>query len=217
MKYKLVIFDLDGTLLDTLDDLTASVNFALSECGFPTRTKDEVRSFVGDGIRMLVLRAVPENTSEEDADKVFDTFHAHYSKHCADRTRPYDKARETVAALRAQGAKVAVVTNKAQYAAEGLIERFFPGLIDACAGQREGIRTKPAPDAVFEVLSKTECEINDAVYVGDADTDIQTAKNAGCKCISVTWGFRSRDFLISRGAQITVNTFSELYNKITEY
>ena len=211
MKYKAVIFDLDGTLLNTLDDLATSMNHALRSFSFPERSREEIRTFVGNGIRMLVRRALPEGTPEETEDKVFSAFHEHYAKHCADKTAPYDGALGTLRALREQGVKVAVISNKAHYATLALCERFFPSLIDVCVGQREGVRTKPAPDAVFEVLASVGAGADEAVFVGDADTDVETAKNAGCDFIGVTWGFRGKKFLIEHGARITVDTFDELY------
>lgn len=210
MRYKALIFDLDGTLLDTLDDLTAATNYALSKCGFPLRTRDEVCSFVGNGMALLISRAVPKGTEKQKESEVYEAFHQYYSAHMTDQTRPYDNAQRTLSALHGEGVHIGIVSNKAHYAVCDLCEKFFKGDIDAMAGQREGVRKKPAPDAVFEVLEKIGCKPEEVVYIGDADTDIETAKNAGCDFIGVSWGFRGRSFLIAHGAETVADTFDDL-------
>lgn len=210
MKYKALIFDLDGTLLDTLDDLTAATNYALEKHGLPKRTRDEVCSFVGNGMALLISRAVPEGTDKQKETEVFEAFRQYYSAHMTDRTKPYDNAQKTLSTLHAEGVHIGVVSNKAHEAVCGLCDRFFKGDIEVCAGRREGVRKKPAPDAVFVVLNQLGCEAHEAIYIGDADTDIDTAKNAGCDFIGVSWGFRGRDFLIAHGAATVADTFDEL-------
>lgn len=200
-KYTLAIFDLDGTILNTLDDLAASVNAALAACALPPRTTDEVRSFVGNGIRKLIERSVPEGTDKGVADDVFAHFKEHYAVHCADRTAPYDGIIAVLEALRAEDIKTAVVSNKADFAVQELCSRYFEGLFDAAVGEREGIKIKPAPDSVNDVLGRLGESPENAVYIGDSDVDIQTARNACMDCISVSWGFRSEDFLRENGAE----------------
>lgn len=206
MKYKLVIFDLDGTILDTLEDLTNAVNFALSESGFPAHTIDEVRMFVGNGIRKLIERAVPKGTREHEIQKVHENFTEFYKVHCADNTCPYEGIEDLLKSLKNAGCLTAVVSNKADYAVQELCRRYFPGLFDSVAGERQGIRKKPAPDTVNAVLAHLGISQSEAVYVGDSDVDIMTAANAHMDIISVDWGFRSRECLINAGAKIIVSS-----------
>ncbi|MGN0719503.1 MAG: HAD family hydrolase [Anaerovoracaceae bacterium] len=201
-KYKLAIFDLDGTLLETLEDLHDSTNHALVSQGLPPRTLDEVRRFVGNGIHKLIERAVPEGSSSETVEQVFEEFKTWYAVHCNDKTRAYDGIKEMLLALRKAGVRTAVVSNKADFGVQTLCKTYFSGLLDVAVGQREGIRLKPAPDSVNEVLRLLEIRREDAVYIGDSDVDIDTARNAGMDCISVTWGFRRREFLLEHGAVI---------------
>mgnify|MGYP004513652993 FL=1 len=213
-KYSLAVFDLDGTVLDTLGDLAASTNFALGEYGLPARSVDEVRRFVGNGIRLLIERAVPENTAAETVDGVFEAFRAHYALHCADTTRAYDGIKRLLCDLRAAGIKTAVVSNKADFAVKELCRRYFEGLFDIAVGERENIRRKPAPDSVLEVMRSLSATPDETVYIGDSDVDIMTAKNSGTHCISVTWGFRDREFLLANGAYDLADTADELEKKI---
>ena len=201
-KYKLAIFDLDGTLLETLEDLHDSTNHALVSQGLPPRTLDEVRRFVGNGIHKLIERAVPEGSSSETVEQVFEEFKTWYAVHCNDKTSAYDGIKEMLLALRKAGVRTAVVSNKADFGVQTLCKTYFSGLLDVAVGQREGIRLKPAPDSVNEVLRLLETRREDAVYIGDSDVDIDTARNAGMDCISVTWGFRRREFLLEHGAVI---------------
>ena len=210
MKYELAIFDLDGTILDTLADLAESTNYALTQAGFPKRTMDEVRQFVGNGIRKLIERAVPSQTPVEVIDQVQQTFNAHYKVHCADQTRPYDGIMELLQALRAAGCKTAVVSNKADYGVQELCARYFPGMFDFAVGERTGIAKKPAPDSVNEVLRCLQVEREHAVYIGDSDVDVLTAANAGMDCIAVSWGFRDVEFLAAHGAEVIVNRPEEI-------
>jgi phosphoglycolate phosphatase len=202
MKYKNVIFDLDGTLLDTLEDLKNAVNFALEKNGFPVRSIDEVRSFVGNGIKVLIRRAVPEGTGETAYKRVYDDFVVYYKEHCKDNTAPYRGIPELLDALCGSGVKMAIVSNKGQFAVDELYDRFFRAYICTAVGGREDMRTKPCPDGVFIAMDALSAGTDDTVYIGDSDVDIETAKNAGLDCISAGWGFRSRDFLIEHGAAI---------------
>ncbi|MCI6012873.1 MAG: HAD family hydrolase [Firmicutes bacterium] len=205
-EYKAAVFDLDGTLLETLEDLADSTNHALRTFGLPVRTTDEVCRFVGNGIHKLIERAVPEDSSSETVEQVYEEFKRWYAIHCNDKTSAYAGIEEMLHTLRQLGIRTAVVSNKADFAVQTLCKIYFPGLLDAAVGQRDGIRTKPAPDAVHEVLKILDISREDAVYVGDSDVDIETAANAGMDCISVTWGFRSRQFLIEHGACVLADT-----------
>ena len=206
----IAIFDLDGTILNTLEDLADSTNYALKTYGYPERTMDEVRQFVGNGIRKLMERAVPEGTPVEEIDRVHETFTAHYKVHCADKTRPYDGIMELLQNLKKDGCKLAVVSNKADYGVQELCKQYFDGVFDFAVGEREGIRKKPAPDSVNEVLKTLECSRDRAVYIGDSDVDIQTAANAQMDHIIVEWGFRDIPFLISKGAKVLVEKPEEI-------
>ena len=210
MKYMIAIFDLDGTILNTLEDLADSTNYALKTCGYPERTMDEVRQFVGNGIRKLMERAVPEGTPVEEIDRVHETFTAHYKVHCADKTRPYDGIMELLQNLKKDGCKLAVVSNKADYGVQELCKQYFDGVFDFAVGEREGIRKKPAPDSVNEVLKTLGCSRDRAVYIGDSDVDMQTAANAQMDHIIVEWGFRDVPFLIAKGAKVLVEKPEEI-------
>ena len=206
------IFDLDGTLLDTLSDLAASVNHALRTHGLPEHSIDDVRRFVGNGVRKLMERAVPDGAANPLFDETFATFRQYYMAHSLDTTRPYEGIPETLEALKARGCHLAVVSNKMMAATQELCRHFFPDTIEVAIGEDEaaGIRRKPAPDTVFAALKALGVGKEDAVYVGDSDVDIQTARNAGIPCISVLWGFRDRDFLLQNGAETFISTPSEL-------
>ncbi len=210
MRYELAIFDLDGTILDTLEDLADGVNHALGMSGFPLRTIDEVRSFVGNGIRNLMERSVPQGTEKAAVDVVHKDFTAYYKVHCADKTRPYDGIKELILTLRKAGCRTAVVSNKADYGVQELCEQYFKDLFDFAVGERTGILKKPAPDSVNEVLSVLKTERKKAVYIGDSDVDLATARNAEMDCIAVSWGFRSVEFLRENGAQVIVSEPEEI-------
>lgn len=212
--YKLAVFDMDGTILDTLEDLKDSTNFALEKCGYPVRTYDEVRRFVGNGIRKLIERAVPEGLTTEQIDRVHEVFTEHYKVHCADKTEAYDGIKPLLEKLRASGVKTAVVSNKADYGVQELCKEYFDGLFDYAVGEREGIRRKPAPDAVNEALRVLGMSKSEAVYIGDSDVDFETAKNAELPCISVLWGFRDEEFLREKGATLFVHDPAEIYDII---
>lgn len=210
MGYKLAIFDLDGTILNTLEDLADATNYALEKHGYSGRTIDEVRRFVGNGIRKLIERAVPPGLPAAEIDKVHETFSDYYQGHCADKTRPYEGILPLLQRLRAAGCFTAVVSNKADAAVQPLCRHYYEGLFDFAVGERAGIRRKPAPDAVFEVLRRLKMDEADAVYIGDSEVDIRTAENAGLDSIIVTWGFRDREFLESQGARRFVDRPEEI-------
>lgn len=211
-QYQTVIFDLDGTLLNTLDDLTSSTNHALAEYGLPPRTTDEVRAFVGNGIANLIRLAVPAGSDERLMRQVHDAFDAHYSTHSLDATAPYPEVCKLLARLREQGVTCCVVSNKGDYAVQPLIRHFFPGLFDVVCGEREreGIRRKPWPDTVLECMRLCNCAPEHCVYVGDSEVDVLTARNAGIDCITVTWGFRTPEQLVEAGAGVMVDTIEQL-------
>ena len=215
-KYQLAIFDLDGTILYTLEDLKNSLNYALQEHGYPTRTLDEVRRFVGNGVRKLVERGAPAGTASEALDGLYETFHVYYKEHNLDTSRPYEGIGPLLDKLRTAGMGTAVVSNKVDYGVQSLCERFFPGKFDMTAGEKPGMRVKPAPDMVNAVLEALEVSPEDAVYIGDSEVDIQTARNAQMDVISVTWGFRDEAFLRENGAKQIVATPEELYRVLTE-
>ena len=210
VSFQTVIFDLDGTLLNTLDDLHASVNAALGAFSLPLRTREEVRRFVGNGIRLLIERAVPEHTPPALTDRVFAAFRTHYGQHCMDRTRPYEGIVPLLQALRRAGVHIAVVSNKADAAVQPLIARSFGGLAEFVLGEKTGVARKPAPDMAQAAMDFFACPKDQAVFVGDSDVDIQTAANAGIDCISVCWGFRTRQELKAAGAVRLAATPAEL-------
>ena len=212
-QYDTYIFDLDGTLLDTLDDLAAAVNHALRTHGMPEHSRDDIRRFVGNGVRVLMTRAVPDGEQNPQFEEALDSFRKYYLEHSLDRTRPYDGITDMLRTLKQRGCRLAVVSNKFYAATRELCHHFFPDTIEVAVGEHEaeGIRKKPAPDTVYQALSELGVGRENAVYVGDSDVDLQTARNAGLPCISVLWGFRDQDFLTKNGATTFVATPSELY------
>ena len=205
ITYSAYIFDLDGTLLDTLGDLAASVNYALRTHGMPEHTIDDVRRFVGNGVRRLMERAVPDGADHPQFEDVFAIFRRYYMEHSLDTTRPYDGITDTLRELKRRGCRMAVVSNKMMAATQELVRHFFPE-IEVAIGEHEaeGIRRKPAPDTVYEALRQLGVGKEGAVYVGDSDVDLATARNSGLPCISVLWGFRDRQFLQENGATTLV-------------
>lgn len=210
MRYKTIIFDLDGTLLNTLDDLAAATNYALAQHQLPQRTKEEVRWFVGNGIRKLIERAVPAKTPLIVQEAVYATFNTYYKAHCNDATKAYDGVMELLNMLRSAGCKTAIVSNKADYGVQELAKQYFSGALDAACGERAGIAKKPAPDMLLAVMQKLGADKATTIYVGDSDTDIETARNAGVHCIGACWGFRGREFLEQHGATLLAETPSDI-------
>ena len=206
MKYDAVIFDLDGTLTDTIVDLANSVNYALRESGLPERTLDEVRSFVGNGVRRLVYSSVPENTDEETAERCLSVFKGYYKNHSLVETKPYDGIISVLETLKSNGIKTAVVTNKTHETAENIVNIFFGDMIDITIGQTERTARKPEPDGIYRVLEKLGVSKEKSVYVGDSEVDCITAKNAGIPCIGVAWGFRDKSVLLENGADFLAET-----------
>ena len=208
-----IIWDLDGTLMDSLTDLMNSTNYALSQCGMPTRSYDEVRQFVGNGVHKLIERAVGDNCSADDVERCFAVFKQHYMVHCKDNTKPYDGIIEVISQLHDKGCRQAIVSNKLQGGVTELHNEWFRGIIDVAIGEMPGVQRKPAPDMVNKAIDglkkmfSIDADANiTAVYIGDSDVDLATAHNAGLPCISVLWGFRSKEFLLSHGATIFAET-----------
>lgn len=212
--YDTVIFDLDGTLLNTLEDLRDSTNHALLTYGFPQRSTDEVRRFVGNGIRKLIERAVPAGTSGEDMDKVFAEFKSYYGAHCNDKTGPYPGIMELLRKLKKRGIKTGIATNKVKSAAVTLNDIYFEGLIDEVAGVEEGVIPKPDRGMIDDLMERLGANPETTLYVGDSQVDVQTAANAGLKLIAVLWGFRNRDELVAEGADLFVREPMEIMGVI---
>lgn len=212
MKRDTIIFDLDGTLLNTLDDLADSTNYALSQFGYPQRTIEEVRNFVGNGVAKLIERAIPNGKDNPNFEKCLEIFKEIYAKNMYNKTAPYQGIIDMLADLRSKGCKISVVSNKFDLAVKELCKKYFPNLIDCATGENEaaGIRKKPAPDTVLKSVKDLGSSFEKSIYVGDSDVDIMTAKNSGMPCISVTWGFRDREFLTEHGAEIFVDTPKEI-------
>ena len=209
---KTLIFDLDGTLLNTLDDLRDSTNFALKKFGYAERSTEEIRKFVGNGLRMLIVRALPKDSTDVDA--VLAEMKRHYVQNCMNLTRPYDGISEMLGKLRADGFRLAIVSNKAAPMVSLLRERYFAETISVAVGESDKIARKPAPDMVLEALRLLDAAREDAVYIGDSDVDLLTAKNSGIPCLSVGWGFRSVEDLHRAGAKTVYAAPCELYDAI---
>lgn len=214
MKYKLAIFDMDGTILNTLDDLADSMNHCLRVYGLAERSLQEIRMFLGNGIHWLVECSVPDGTDAETLEKVYQTFLVYYKDHCAMKTRPYEGIPEVLQSLRRAGVLTAVVSNKADYAVKILCEDYFKGMLDFSVGELEGRRRKPYPDSVNAVLERFGMAKEDAVYIGDSEVDFQTAQNAGLDVIMVGWGFRDEDFLKEQGAESVIHEPAEILKLI---
>lgn len=204
-KYKTYIFDLDGTLLSTLADLAASTNYALRTHHMPERSIDEVRRFVGNGVKKLMERAIPDGLKNPLFEETFATFRQHYMQHNLDTTQPYPGIMQLLEQLKAEGKNIAVVSNKFYAATRELCRHFFGDLVPVAIGEREDIRKKPAPDTVIEALRELGVDKEGAVYIGDSDVDIMTAKNSGMPCVSVLWGFRDKEFLLEHGATTLIS------------
>lgn len=212
-KVKYIVFDMDGTLLDSLTDLHNSLNYCFDTVGFQRRTYREVRSFVGNGIRTLIQRAVPEGTSEEKTDEIFAMFKEHYMVHCADYTAPYEGIMEMLDTLKEKGYHMAIVSNKADAAVKVLTEEFFGTYIEVAIGDMDGKRKKPAPDLVWLAMEQLGGATKEnTVYVGDSEVDYETAVNSGLQCISVLWGFRDKELLKGYGAECFASTPQEVVN-----
>ena len=210
MRYKTVVFDLDGTLLDTLEDLCDSTNYALARFGYPARTLAEIRSFVGNGIGKLIERALPNDTAEAERNAVLAEFKAHYAKNCNNKTKAYEGICDMLNALKERGVNIAVVSNKVDSAVKDLCTRYFPGIFKVAVGEKEGVCRKPAPDSVFAAMEALGAEKGSTVYIGDSEVDIETAENADIDMIAVSWGFRDKAALELLGDITIASTVKEL-------
>lgn len=199
--YQLVVFDLDGTLLNTLDDLAGSVNYALHTHGFPQHTLEEVRSYIGHGISSLIRNALPAGTDDASHARVLETFKPHYNAHQNDLTAPYPGVCELLESLQQAGIATAVLSNKSHRNVQELCGAHFGKWISLAAGEQEGIPRKPAPDGLLRVMKEMNVSAENTLYVGDGDSDVVTAANAGVDCAAVTWGFRSEEQLRAAGAK----------------
>lgn len=211
-KYDTVVFDMDGTVLNTLEDLTDSVNYVMEKYGYPIHSLEAIRGFVGNGIRLLMERALPDGANNPQFEAAFEDFSKHYAVHCKDKTGPYDGIIELMKELKRLGYKTAIVSNKADFAVRELADDMFNGLVGVAMGEREseGINKKPAPDMVYAALEKLGSDREHSVYVGDSDVDIMTAANSGLDCVCVEWGFKDHDFLVEHGAKTIITKPSEL-------
>ncbi len=210
MRLDTIIFDLDGTLLDTLNDLMDSVNYALTACSMPQRTLDEIRNFVGHGVGPLVARSVPVGTDTVSEQRCMDFFRAHYLINMENKTAPYPGVLGLLERLGQEGYKLAVVSNKPDRAVKGLVQSHFGDLLPVAIGERSNMVRKPAPDMVLLALEELGSEQGQAVYVGDSEVDLETARNSGLPCVSVSWGFRDRAFLLEHGATHMADGVEEL-------
>jgi len=205
-----VVFDLDGTLLDTLGDLADGVNFALTQYGYPARTLEEVRQFVGNGVRNLIELSIPGGIGNPDFEPCLHMFKEHYSKNMQNKTRPYEGVVELLEALRKAGIKTAIVSNKFDKAVKELSKEYFGDHIAVSIGESVRIHKKPAPDCVYEALHELGSPARTAIYVGDSEVDVRTAHNAGLPCVGVTWGFREKEILVAEGAEYIIDHPLEL-------
>ncbi len=205
-----IIFDLDGTLLDTLEDLTDSVNYAMERFGLPTHTLEAVRGFVGNGVAKLIERAIPQGPENPSYEAILETFKGHYAKHCEDKTRPYEGIMEALALLQKQEYHLAIVSNKFDGAVKQLCKKYFGEYISVAIGESDRVKRKPAPDTVYQALRELGSDGSRAIYVGDSEVDLQTAQNAKLPCVSVTWGFRTKEQLLNAGAELIIRTPQEL-------
>ena len=216
MSYKAVLFDMDGTLLDTLEDLCDSTNHALAQMGYPLRGIEEIRRFIGNGAEKQIRRAVPEGTSEGKIMETLAAFRAYYQDHCQIKTKVYDGLLDVLSELKEKGVKMAVVSNKPDAAVKKLSREYFGDRLDYAIGPSDGVRCKPYPDMAEEALKALGVEKKDAVFVGDSEVDVQTGLNAGLDVIAVSWGFRSRQVVIEADAKMIADDASELEKLILE-
>lgn len=212
MKYRGILFDLDGTLLDTLEDLTDAVNYAMQKYGFSLKTIEQVRAYVGNGLENLMTLCIPDGKEHQNFTEIYLDFKAFYLSHSLVKTKPYKGIIKLLEKLKAEGCSMAVISNKNDIAVKELNEAFFKDIVPVAIGESENVRKKPAPDSVYEAMSLLKLKPEECVYIGDSDVDILTAKNAGLPCISVTWGFRDKGFLAEHGAEVFADSPAELYD-----
>ena len=214
-KITTIIFDMDGTVLNTLDDLTDSVNYVFSKFGLPARSRDEYRQFFGNGIGYAMKCAAPEGTPDSLIEEMIPVFKEYYDIHCLDKTSPYEGIIDLMKELRDRGYKLAIVSNKIDSAVKELNERFFSEYVSVAIGERPGVSRKPAPDTVFAALAELGSSTDEAIYIGDSEVDLMTAKNSNLPCIAVLWGFRDKEFLIKNGASAFAKTPEDIISYLT--
>jgi phosphoglycolate phosphatase len=212
-----IIFDLDGTLLNTLEDLADSVNAALAEVGLPQRTLEEIRNFVGNGAERLIRRSIGSDDDEALVQKVLAIYKRHYDKNCQNKTDLYPGIGALLLQLKEEGYKMGIVSNKHQEAVKPLYEAYFESLIDVAIGQQAAYRKKPDPDAVFLAIQALDAERERAVYIGDSEVDLETARNASLPCVLVTWGFRDRVLLEAEGGKYFAETPEDILKFLEAY
>ena len=213
-KYDTIIFDLDGTLLNTLEDLTDSVNYALELYGYPKRTIEEIREFVGNGVARLIALAVPGGVDDPYYKECLEANKKYYTENMSNKTVPYKGIMDLLAQLKKENYKLAVVSNKMDKVVKGLVQKFFGEYVQVAIGETDNISKKPAPDTVLKALDELRSSPDKTIYVGDSEVDVKTAKNSGLICVGVTWGFRNRDVLEKEGADFIINEPMELINII---
>jgi len=213
--YKIAVFDLDGTILNTIGDLHAAANYALNTLGYPECGLDEFRNFIGNGQRMLIKRCLPKSAQDDETvQRIIDIYAPHYAQHSAERTTVYDGVYEAIKKMREAGMKIAVLSNKPHAPTLALAEKFFPGMIDAAFGQRDYIPHKPDPAGLFMILDSFKIPPEECIYIGDSDVDMLTAKNAGVDAIGVTWGYCTKDEIKSAGGRVIIDEPSQLLDLV---
>lgn len=210
-KYKSIIFDMDGTILNTLEDLTDSVNFTLRRFGYWERHMEEVRRFAGNGGRHLIELSIPDGRNNPHFEEIFKTFREHYLKNCRNKTRPYPEVLDLLDRLSADGFKLAIVSNKNHAAVNVLAKEYFGAYITVAIGERETIRKKPAPDTVLSAMKELGCTAEETLYVGDSEVDMETAVNTGIDCVMVSWGFRDKEEMLLLNPTGMIDEPMELY------
>jgi phosphoglycolate phosphatase len=215
MRFNTILFDLDGTLVNTLDDITDSVNAVMNSEAYALQTIEDIQSYIGEGYRVLMERVLPVETVDEEIDRCTGLFQDRYSANMIIKTQPYPEIRQLLEELKEMGIKIGVVSNKMDDATKDICRFFFGSSIDVAVGDNPERHKKPAPDNVFEAMKQLGSSIEKTLYVGDSDVDVQTAKNAGVFFVGVTWGYRSKEALIREGAQYTIDTPNELVSLLT--
>lgn len=214
MSINTIIFDLDGTLINSLEDLRVSVNYALFGFKYPKQKIEDIRRNVGDGIEKLMERSLPDGKDNVNFEVCLKIFKEHYAQNMTINTKPYPHILEMLVTLKSRGYKIAVVSNKFDTAVKSLCKKYFKGLVDTAIGQTNETKKKPSPDTVYAALDDLNSCTDECIFVGDSDVDIMTAKNAGMSCVSVSWGFKTKEFLLQNGASIIIDNPLEIFNYI---
>lgn len=216
MRWDAVLFDMDGTVSDTLGNITQAVNYVLDRFGMPGHPAEELKPLLGWGARALLSRAVPEGTTQEELDRVVECYLPYYAAHAGEDSPPYEGVIPLLRRLKEQGVLLAIISNKPDTAVQPVVSAHFAGLVDLAVGEKPGIRRKPNPDMLENAARELGVRLDRCVYVGDTEVDIETARNTGIPCIAVTWGFRSRERLVQAGAEVIVDTPWELGDRLLQ-